>query len=181
MKITLTSIEMLAAEAKEIRLAIPGMLEGLSKNSNDVLSTDGIITKSDLDSINKNFQAVRTNLAPYADEVLSITRSIAKPRKDGSRLEVPAALLDDLKAFRADVLDTLEDISHMAESFRKRANMHNMSLGNFKNLLEPPSEILVPDVFAAAGIKSYDPQAAAEPTAEMTGDTPADAITAAAE
>lgn len=163
---TIADIEMVAEEARSIKQVIPGMIGGLSRCVDESLNTDGIITKVTIDSMNKKFQSAKTNLAPYADDILSITRSIAKPRKDGSRLEVPAPLMDDLKAFRGDVLAAMENIDYMAESFRKRANLHNMALGDFDNLQEPPSEILVPDVFAAAGIKGGDPQDTAEPAAE---------------
>lgn len=167
MRITSTSIERLAAEAKEIRLAISGMIDGLSKNIDGILSTEDIIVKSDLNSLNQKILAVRTNLSPYADEVLSVTRSVAKPRKDGTRIEVDAALLDDLRAFRADVQDTLETIKDMEESFRKRANLHNIALGDFDSLLEPDPDILVPDVFAA-GIPGNEPPDAVDATATDT-------------
>lgn len=166
MKVTKTSIEVFAKTAKEISPTIPGMIEGLSKGMNSILESSDIITKSELDVMTRKFNAVHDNLYPYTGDTMSILRSAAKPRKDGSTLDVDAAILDDLRAFRADVLDTLDTIKDMAESFRKRANLHNMALGDFDNLLEPDPDILVPDVFAAAGITGNDPKDVAAPAAE---------------
>lgn len=166
MKVNKTSIEVFWEETKVIRPTIPDMIKGLSQEMNNILSNSEIITKSELDAMNYKFNAVRDNLAPYASDTMSILRSVAKPRKDGSTLAVDAAVLDDLRAYRADVQDALENIRHMAESFRKRANLHNMAHGDFNNLLEPDPDILVPDVFAAAGITGNDPKDVAAPAAE---------------
>ena len=85
---------------------------------------------------------------------------MAKPRKDGSTLDVDAAVLDDLRAFRADLLDALENIHHLDDSFRKRANLHNMALGDYENILEP-----APVIPKATRKKGNDPKVVAAPPA----------------
>lgn len=171
---TIADIEMIAEEARSIKQVIPGMIDGLSRCVDESLNTDGIITKVTIDSMNEKFQSAITNLVPYAKDILGITRSIAKPRKDGSRLEVPAPLMDDLKAYRGDISAAIANIKYIAKSFRKRVNLHNMALGDFENLVE-----LDPGVQKekknSVGKKGGDPQDTAEPAAAIIEDaaTPA--------
>lgn len=137
MKVTARSIGVFWDETKVIQPTITEMIKGLAREMNNVLSNSDIIAKDELYKMTGKFNAIRENLSPYADDAMSVVRSIAKPRKDGSTLDVDAAILDDLKAFRADLLDALENIHHLDDSFRKRANLHNMALGDYENILEP--------------------------------------------
>lgn len=160
MKVTARSIDVFYEETKVIQPTIPGMIKGLAQEMNNVLSNSDIISKDELNKMTGKFNAVRENLNPYANDAMSIVRSVAKPRKDGSTLAVDAAVLDDLKAFRADLLDALENIHHLDDSFRKRANLHNMALGDYENILEP-----APVIPKATRKKGNDPKDVAAPAA----------------
>ena len=161
MKVTARSIDVFYEETKVIQPTITGMIKGLAQEMNNVLSNSDIITKSELDAMAHRFDLARDNLAPYGRNVMTVLRSVAKPRRDGSTLAVDAAILDDLKAFRADLLDALENIHHLDDSFRKRANLHNMALGDYENILEP-----APVIPKATRKKGNDPKDVAAPAAE---------------
>lgn len=130
--------EILVEEAESICQMLPKIVAGLTSEVTSSLEVGSIITSDTAKSVLAKTDLVKNNLSSYDSSILGCIRSISKKPVDNA-----ADTVQKLKAFRQNIVRAIDNIAFIENRYKKRVNLHNFSLGDFGNLIEEESDILI--------------------------------------